>query len=448
MLILWSAVPLFAFADLFWNPAELAAHLNTLPMIRVFSKHAPGNGNQAANVTLIKRLRAIGYRGKIELLYDKSTKARMEFLLPPFLANGPDCQTIAELNVETCAYDETNPPPRAVRLAISAAADGLPPAAQLNADYVVLTHPPQWSVARISQRDTFHDLTIGEVKSNFPFHRIVPDVKDPIAFIRAQMKHAEGLQAKVPGLEAMFEFLANGDSELLTAYGLSFEGEGPLTSIIYGLERARAKSPQSFLPKVVIALTSNLNEQEWNLVREYLRQLKFDLNKLHVVNAKDQNVGEKLISVDAGEIAIVQIGSVTQDVWNYLMEQSTLPPVVAGANGVDYASQMGKPFLMTNQDVIIKNYTMPDDLHSQMERLQLELKRMEPYDLTDFFIDSKNPQSATYKSFRDYAQTQCALPDRTCTALLATKDIWLPTAMQTKFCKNEDVRAFLKNNSK
>lgn len=440
MLIFWSVLPLFGHADLFFNPAELAAHLNTLPKIRVLSKDAGGNGHQAANVTLIKKLREIGYQGKIELLYEPSTKQRMEFLLPPFRADGPGCQTIRELDVDVCPFNERKSPDEYVRLAISAAADGLSQAAQLNVDYHVIVHPPNWGISRLAQRGVVENMYIADARSEFPFQRVVNPVKDPVAFIRAQMQHSQNLRAKVPGLEALFHTLAKGDTELLTAYGLSFEGEKPLASILQALEVARAKSPQSFLPKTAIALTSKLNVREWRQVFTHLKQLNFDSRKLHLIDSKDADAGQKLAAVAAGEIAILQIGAVTQDVWNYLIESSTLPPTVAGANGLDYASQLGKPFAITNEAAIYKMYDMPEDLQEFLVVLQKEMSAGEVDALADFFVDSKNPQSKTFKMFHEYSQHQCALPDRTCTALLASKHIWMPGIPMSAFCKGRDVR--------
>ncbi len=71
--------------------------LTNIPLIRVPVVQAPGLGHQSAAVTVVTRLRQLGYQGHIQVVYENSAVAeKLTRLMPPFNYSKTDAQSIAE----------------------------------------------------------------------------------------------------------------------------------------------------------------------------------------------------------------------------------------------------------------------------------------------------------------------------------------------------------------
>lgn len=408
---------------------EMILRLNEIPTIRVLMTPAPGNGNQAANVTLLKQLRAWGYRGALELYYadqQGKVKQKLEYLLPPFQASGPECQMIADLNVKVCAFRPGETQLEPVSLAITAADDHKISAQKVSAKNLLVLQPRDLSGAAYIESEA-QTRPLKSFK-NHPLRSVDLEVSDLEHFVTSEMSHSQKLYKKMNAVEALLRRVGAREIDMLSAYGLGMHGERPLANILGGLVNAQDRMPGTFAKPIFIALLSNLNDQEWDNVRSESRRNHMDWNRVRILNVEDSAAVEHaLLNPDASVITIVKIGNLTQNLWNYFMLQSKLPPVAAGYNGVNFLAQMGRPYLVTTEAALDARGSMLKDLQVTMaSRLKHNIDN--PTLFGNFFISSQDPNSNLVYLFRQYAESLRELSDRHCAALLASQDVWFSAA--------------------
>lgn len=116
---LFSFIFLFGFWALAQDPESF---LHEQKMIRVYVDSAPGFGHQSAGISVMRRLRELGFDGEFEVIYQQKVAGKIQKIYPSF-PEGIDGQ-LHYLSVES--YEQTVKAHKAskVTLAISGADDG------------------------------------------------------------------------------------------------------------------------------------------------------------------------------------------------------------------------------------------------------------------------------------------------------------------------------------
>jgi hypothetical protein len=141
--------------------------------------------------------------------------------------------------------------------------------------------------------------------------------------------------------------------------------------------------------------------------------------RVAVLNLVDPDFAERLTHLSADQITFVNIGPVSQDLWYFMMDQSTLPPTAAGANGLSFLLQRGKPFLNTSELSWLEDDS-PEGaaLIPAIRKTTKQFTNGGTQAVLDLLMASRNPESATSRLFRDYANHLKTQPDRVCETLL------------------------------
>lgn len=402
--------------------AQALQVLARFPKIRIFIDAAPGNGHQAAAILLLKRVRQMGYVGKIEMIYDeKSVGSKLEFLLPPFQADH-GVQFLPQFNVTVSDWQDRPRDP--VDLALTAGCEFPPRPEDIFVKHLVNIHPSHW-------RNTPSILSNGDLRIQFP--KIDPSYPLTVAtphpdrlseFVEKEMGASPLLEAKSAGLIHLLQHLKQGSVDLLSAYGVGVGAPSKIHALTRALLEAKTRFPNEFGKPVVVGLLSNVNAQEWAQIMKSFepndQTRSPDLRaRVAVLNIAAPDIKERLAHLSPDQITYVNIGSVSQDLWYYLMEQSTLPPTAAGANGVSFLLQKGKPFINTEiKTSISDSSTEGVELDALMTATTRQFSAGGTRKLLDLMIASRHPETAEAQIFKNYARYLDKRPDRVCATLL------------------------------
>lgn len=409
---------------------QVREYLRTMPAIRIAMIDAPGNGHQAVAVLLAKRLREIGYEGTIELLYASSAKAKLEFLLPPFRADGPDQQYIPDGNLILKPLGER--PADNLPLGLLAGDYNSQMSHRLhikpediNVQFLLTIQPPRWGDYP-SLRWSLFMSSLRSVSHTWPVRQNFALPQDLSSFLTEEMSHSKRLAGKIKGLTDLVTLADQERIEFLSAYGLGFEGEAKLAHLLAALEVVKNRAPHEFHGPIVIGLISNLNAGEWERFSSRLENVSDAEPNVKIVEIDSPNLRKQLYSGNDRSTYIVKIGAVSQEVWNLLNYKSSLPPLVAGTTGVNYLLLLGRPFLITKTSFGFHSWSSPDhDSQKLRDILFKTTKALEDGDLSplaDFYIESRKSGSDVRHLFYDQARRLDAMPDRTCSALLEAQD--------------------------
>ena len=333
--------------------------LQEFETIRIGVDKAPGNGHQAASATVMKRLRQLGFRGRFEVVYAPTEKDKLEYLLSGFDPQGPSVQ---ELPASGITAIESGSPHSGdldwIPLGIVGATDRFLKPFWLRAEQLLTIQPFRWEGATLQfWRSWTSRGTTSESWESVPLRGLyhlplaydLPDPEDAGAFIAEKMSATPEMLAKVPGLASIVE--AADRIETLPAYGLGMnEGREKLLNLMRGVRYAQRKNPGRFRGGVVIPLISRLDDQEMALLARSVAEGAALLERVFSVDVEDPDVVRRVEGLQKGDILLVRVGPVAQDVFEYLFSRSTLPPTLAGRNGANLMLLARKPFFKTNSN--------------------------------------------------------------------------------------------------
>jgi hypothetical protein len=424
------------------NRDEQAARdfLNQYPVLRVAIKSAEGNGHQAAGTSLIKRLRQLEYAGHIELYFAPVVRKKLEYLLPPFRADGPDHQILRDLDVETfllSSTPETRLPLGLMGADMNAGLNLTPE--ELNVESLLIVQPSRWGDCPYLFQTEGVEHCMFFVADHWPTRVPYSSPNSVGDYMTTQMSHSRVLTQKLAGLKTLVEGVRAGRWDLLSAYGLGIDGTQKLVTMLRVMEKLKRRATNVRLRPIVIGLLSNLNVGEWMDVYQKLAAIPELHRRVKWIDASKESASERLSELNSDDIAVFKIGNVPQDVWNFLMDESTLPPLAAGANGTNFLYEIGKPFVITapgpSLDLTASSALSygAQGLTSAMRAATESLVFDDAEGLTKFYLQALNSNSELNTQFRLHAQALKKLPDRTCSALLnAQKILGKPKAMQRR----------------
>lgn len=416
---------------------EAAEFIQQFPVIRVGITDAPGNGHQAYAILVMKRLRALGFAGAFEVLYDSRLKSKLEYLLPGFKADGPGVQefpapnriTAIAWNFSTASAEDGQIASRRAPLGIMGGDDIKTSPRQLNVDGLIRVQPRKWwrggGTVAMHGQENYEEWKALSATEKLPTRVRHAEFSNPAEFLQSEMGHSPKLSSKIPGIQALLENL--GKLEVMAAYGLSFH-DGPLklANLIAGIAAAKKINPGRFKGAVVIPMLSSFNEGEWAQFNKELNGVSQGRPELKILPSSDPDIAKTIGALSHGEILLMPVGSVTQDVWNTLVAKSTLPPTVAGASSKEFALARGRPFFVTGAGVGAD--FKDDELRERAQKAQYgmthEAARTDPMsakrqllDIASFIADSMDPESQMSLAYADPVNTESHMPDKVSVSL-------------------------------
>ncbi|MGE0614748.1 MAG: hypothetical protein AB7P04_03835 [Bacteriovoracia bacterium] len=433
------AISLVCFAHAV-TPEEkaVADFLNTQTTIRVGISQAPGNGHQSASVILIKRLREIGYTGKIEAIYSeaKDGREKLGFLLPGFNPKGPDVQHLDNLNLDLITATEflrSNPKP--VPIGMSGALDAVADF-DLETTHYLQLQPYTWGADHFvlyrKEDGRLERVNLNHLRSQGV--RMQTSVGPP----------ATQLTENLPGVRALLENPSRFD--WMPIYGRSDQPYKVAMQAV-AAQAAQAHKPAAFRGPVIVPVFSKFTSADEADIRQLATQWAKEPSKLKFCRADDPSLSAIRSSLKAGETLIVFIGNVPPEVFNHFLDLSTLPASVAGKNAMNYMLNVGKPFQITSQDKThiqavaeaAKSLSPSEQegvvtqLRTVHSALDLDLVPMAPdlKALTDYYLSALDPADPMHAAFRMTGETH-RQNDKLSAGLLRFKELIEPSVTRAK----------------
>lgn len=170
-------------------------------IIRVYISPAPGFGHQAATVTVMRRLRHLGFTGHFDVIYSDSVSNKLSTLLPGFDPNQTDWQELHHLKLRAIALSQfqNQRDTQRVALGVTGAEDerGSMTPERLNVDSYLRLQPLGWGSSALITREAPREQTLPGLNGlGFTF-----EIADDAA---ALTEHIENMR-RIPELESKTE---------------------------------------------------------------------------------------------------------------------------------------------------------------------------------------------------------------------------------------------------
>ena len=318
------------------------------PVLRVGFPNSPNMGHQTATLETARRLRQLGYTGTLELVCGgrnvPESRRKLDALLPSLVHSA--APAAANVQVVNAAYAHQ----QRRRVAVvcgSEVPDGV--AREFNVEVALVLQPLQWPQQRgIARPETFQPL------NHLP--------ADSALWLQAPEPTALSLRQHLPPQEARRDTLLAvaqrqqvGCIDLQVAYSAYRAPCGGrraverLSLAIQGAQK-HTHAPNPVLPTVLL-LVQNPDSP---------------ILKRCGVAAEDPQAWEQLASPlrDAG-VALLTCSTLPEPVFRALFAQSSLPPVLEGANTTNLMRRLQKPYLSFNTAITPFPERFPNDPQAQ-----------------------------------------------------------------------------------
>ena len=390
---------------------DLLRFLSRFPEISIPFTHAPGRGHYATTVLLMKQIRDAGYRGKFHLFIEDKCRTKVATFLPGYNLNGPREQELPFWNADTRRLVRRAAPaidvgslsvlPKFKTLAIVGGEDHNLSPHTLGVEALLVVQPTQWqanSELRIATGEpsgSFYDYefkTIEDARVRVAYS--TPE--DPAEWVKAEVERDPALLKKANGLATLIR--NRGTRDLLSVYGLEFDGtERNLCSAIAAI--------RSIGRSAIVPVLNELSKDYWSSLRACLESRKL---KVRSVSISDPTLGKKLRAMQDDSILIVNVGSVPQPVFYYLMDESTLPPLAEGNSTVDFLSMRGKPYFSTTS----RRRSEIDEVARFQHRLAYNMYLGNVPEAAKAMQEALDPDSGLSRMFKANQEAFFAKPDK------------------------------------
>lgn len=365
--------------------AGLGLFLNRFPVIRVGVAAGPGFGHQMCSVHLARRLRELGFRNEIQIIYDEGTAPKLEVLVKGFNAAEPGVQKVVDFEnsltlVSQSVFEQTPNrfPPVALgflgaeddRKMFSSKGRTLP--VYYRVDTLVRLQPPNWLEGTMSIENTAGRLeSLEDLK---PLRNTVTrlDPKDLDAFLKAELKDPAG-SARFENLKKL---LSPSSPWLLAPfYNAHTDRVYTVGRYAEGIALAMDESPNHFPNGVVIPILSEMSDYN-------LHNLGLSLKKrtrtasIAKLEARDFHFTPPA----AGQIQLLPLEGLPPRVAQLFFERTELPPAISGKYSRNLMLELGLPFLEIAFTDLEDDLPMPKPI-SQLMNLAI----------CDFTFDRDNP---------------------------------------------------------
>ncbi|WP_413559640.1 hypothetical protein [Bdellovibrio sp. HCB209] len=345
--ILFSAILLLGFVAFAASPSEF---LHEQEMIRVYVDKAPGFGHQSAGISVMRRLRDLGFKGEFEVVYQSSVAGKIQKIYPGFPEGIPGDVHYVELN----KYYEMTARQLAPQIpfAISGADDGFGEefAKIAKADKYLRLQPLGWGPGTLFENGkavampTMNDLALVNLTSTTEqdLLKSLPEMRE-LSADKAQFVERFAIEAK-----SQFSF---------PVYGVGTQTFAPQRMFFYGKAVKAAAAKLDKTKAVIVPVVSPFNTQEMDTFSKIFgKKSGFEaVNATELKHQKQMHLltpqeFSNLSALKPGNVYFVFVGSVPQAVFNFFYEKATLPVWVAGKNAMSFAATQGKPYFNTVND--------------------------------------------------------------------------------------------------
>lgn len=431
----WAAEP--SFSDESRN--EIQHLLEEIPAIRVHMVSAPGNGHQSANLRMIQRLRELGFKNRIQLIYQAGASEQLEYLLPGFSPKQKSSQNlntkelgaielIAEENAKSALEEK-------MKLTLSAALDGADKSYEfhrhkMNTDYYVQLQPRLWTenAAKrgifVTGHDKMHPLQHLSNLGPLTVSARSETLDEQIARIK-----------KVPEKGAALSELLKIKPKIdwMPAYSIDFteNPEGLMQKILQSLRKA-AEQPKFDKP-IIIPILTEFEKEEIQIFASAMEKINIAYHQL-----KEPELLSKIAQAKPGEIILVQVGRLPSEAFDMVISHATLPILLEGKNLTQAALERGLPFLNVTGSLVdieaeLKKKSADKMAKSHIRKAFASIDEIKPNgssqktekDLASFFTEAKEG------SVKDFFQTLRTDPNSLEKDLIARSLLELKEVMQS-----------------
>gem|GEM_PF-6166370 len=338
--------------------------LKSLPKIRIGITRGGGAGHQSAGVTVIERLRDLGYQGPIEVIYDtEETGEKLKMLIPPFGGQKKGLiQKFDNLNLTFIKGGKNFEIPKKLRVAtdlqplgIMGADDVATQPHHLNVKSLLVLEPPGWinkphlMISHENGQVTIQNLD--DIRF-LGIKLVLPSVENYNSFITSKLK-TSGLNDKEQFLKSLFNARQNlfilpvyshgvrkSNTQLLILLKALFEvqhgtnrfsNSNIIVLVLNELDAGRLK-------RLKDSIDSHFNKLSWSGSVNAYRYDEIEILKKMV---DFQRVSDKWDQ----QINLVALGAVPKPLFENLFLNLNLPGIVEGLNSIELLKQTGLPYL-------------------------------------------------------------------------------------------------------
>ena len=203
------------------------------PLIRIGFAAAPGYGHQSASLLVARRLRALGYRGALDLVCNIAARQKLAHLLPGVSPHASSVQSFAAAQVRVLPHDVAK-----LRLGVGLFG-GLDCPGQrstwLDVDRCLVLQPLQWP-ERCCMLDRGMMRTLA-LPQRLGYHEALTQPPSLTGLLEHNLTGAKHL----PGLLEIVRRVQSGRLDLMTVYGLHRAPPEAARHLLAGLQLAQSE---------------------------------------------------------------------------------------------------------------------------------------------------------------------------------------------------------------
>ena len=367
--------------------------LSDYNLIRIICESQGGFGHQRAAITLMQRLRELGFKGAFHFCYleypegEKKTgraAAKLQILIPEFKEGEVESPTLGIMHIERI-YPETYFAGKDIdraELCFSAACDTIPAApdimlARFNTEYFVQLQPTDWQYPSA-------------------FRYFITKKKEGITSLPKDAR----LTSSRPNLEVNGDNLTDKEKRLQQLVGEE-NYHSQLVYRFYNSKQTRNNriTPSTFLDRLVSAhleLAQNTNKPSilifptgpkyQDIIKDYVGSGNSDA--IYYID----NITEEL--PEDAKVIIIRTDRLIRPLFDWLLLKGTsLPPVIEGCNARELCESTGRAFIH-GMDEALRYYKMSDYQHDELQETHAAACRVlsdedcqEPQALLEFLLD-------------------------------------------------------------
>lgn len=317
--------------------------------IRIYVDSAPGFGHQSAGISVMKRLRELGFQGEFEVIYQPVVAEKIKKIYPGFPA-GIDNE-VRYISVQEYAKLLAQGQIEKLALAVSGADDGF--GSKFREGAMAKTY------LRLQPLGWGHSAIYGERS------KVLLSLKDlPLTNLETPsldkfvetLKEQSDLSNEKKKFTLRFAELATNHFSF-PVYGVGVQTFAPQKAYFYGKAMKSAAQRMSPEKSVIVPVISPFNTQEMDSVTKIFGKVpgfeaataveKKHQNQMHILTPQEFTT---LKTLKPGHVYFVFVGAVPQNVFNFFYESANLPVWVAGKNAMSFAATKGKVYFNTVDD--------------------------------------------------------------------------------------------------
>ncbi len=391
------------------------------PKIRILIEGAAGHGHTATNITVLKKIRQLGYTGQIQIIAEGETKSFLKKMIPQLADYTSNTMrinfndAILSMNDEIRfinSIHELPPDIEKVDFTIMGASDYVGKrnwtAPDLKTEGLLVVNPPGWDNALVQYEG--HTKILNASK-NWPLTIPLEDVNNPEEFLKSKLQTPE-LASKIDGLLTLVD--PNNKFETLMSYN-NVGNQYHFQDIIEGYRQAVAKEPKKFKGPLVIGLLSESIDHfgYFKAMTNYLPKAS-PPTKIDAFSISDGKLKTALASMDKNDVIFVSIGPLPQEAFRWVLGQGSLPALVTGANSTNDLRAMGKAYFSTS--IIGHRWPSKVSLASRYRIFTLKnwdnISGIGQSSARKFFLATRDPNSSLNKDYAREAEQFKAENDR------------------------------------